>query len=128
MPLDPSLPHVVVERGTKHPSAIGSGDKSQITVLVCCSAVGYTLPPFVIFDRLSLKPELTTGEVPGMVNGLSKKGWIDGDLFNMWFSRHFLTHAPPVRPLLLLMDGHSSHYKLSGEQLMRVWLPLTLHT
>ena len=23
----------------------------------------------------------------------------------------FLTHAPPIRPLLLLMDGHSSHYQ-----------------
>ena len=23
---------------------------------------------------------------------------------------HFLRYAPPVRPLLLLMDGHSSHY------------------
>ena len=53
MLLDPSPLHVVVERGTKHPSAIGSGDKSQITVLVCCSAAGYALPPFVIFDGLS---------------------------------------------------------------------------
>ena len=111
MPLDPSPPHIVAARGTKNPSAIASGDKAQITVLACCSAAGYALPPFVIFDRLSLKPELTEGETPGTIYGLSKKGWIDGDLFDMWFSRHFLTHAPPVCPLLLLMDGHSSHYQ-----------------
>ncbi len=24
---------------------------------------------------------------------------------------HFLLHAPPVRPLLLLLDGHSSHFE-----------------
>jgi len=33
MPLDPSPPRVVARRGQKHPSAVGSGDKSQITVL-----------------------------------------------------------------------------------------------
>ncbi len=109
MPLDPSPPGVVARRGNKHPSAIGSG---EVTVLSCCSAAGYALPPFVIFDRQNLKPELTSGEVPGTVYGLSKNGWIDGDLFDLWFIRHFLAHAPPVRlrPLLLLMDGHSSHY------------------
>ena len=62
---------------------------------------------------MSLKPELTVGEVPGTVYGQSKKGWIDGDLFELWFARHFLSHAPPVRPLLLLVDGHSSHFEPS---------------
>ena len=94
-------------------SAVGLGDKTQITVLACCNAAGYALPPFVIFDRMSLKPEPTVGEVPGTVYGLSKKGWIDGDLFELWFARHFLSHAPPVRPLLLLVDGHSSHFEPS---------------
>ena len=98
MPLDPSPPLVVAQRGQKHPSAVGSGDKSQITVLSCCSAAGYALPPFVIFDRMALKPELTTGEVPGTVYGLSRKGWIDGKLFHLWFTRHFLAYAPPARP------------------------------
>ena len=32
------------------------------------------------------------------------------DLFNEWFQRHFLLYAPSTRPLLLLLDGHSSHY------------------
>ena len=48
MPLDPSPPLVVARRGQKHPSAVGSGDKSQITVLSCCSASGYALPPFIV--------------------------------------------------------------------------------
>jgi len=81
MPLDSLLPQVVVKCSMKNPSSVGSGDKSQVTVLACCNAAGYALPPFVIFDRMSLKPELTADEVPGTVYGLSKKGWIDGDLF-----------------------------------------------
>ena len=53
---------------------------------------------------------MTQGEVPGMLYGLSKKGWIDRELFGTWFISLFLKYALPTRPLLLLMDGHSSHY------------------
>lgn len=77
MPLDPSQPRVVAQRGMKNPSAVGSGDKSHITAV----AAGYALPPFVIFDKMHLKPELTKGEVPGTVYGPSKKGRIDKALF-----------------------------------------------
>ena len=56
----------------QNPSAIGSGDKSQITVLACCSAAGYVLPPFVILDRANLKQDFTVGEVPGTMYELSK--------------------------------------------------------
>ena len=70
MPLNPAPHRVVASRGMKNPSAVGLGDKSQITILSCCSASGYALPPF---DRVHLRPELTEGEVPGTVYGLSKK-------------------------------------------------------
>ena len=35
---------------------------------------------------------------------------MDQHLFEKWFKRHFLRYAPPVRPLLILLDGHTSHY------------------
>ena len=66
----------VHRKGEKNPVAIGSGLKTQITVVGCASAGGYCLPPMVIWDRKRLKPELTVGEVPGTIYGLSKKGWI----------------------------------------------------
>ena len=56
---------------------------------------------------------MTVGDVPGTVYGLSENGWMDGELFEEWFKHHFLVHAPPARPLLLLLDGHVSHYNLS---------------
>ena len=37
-------------------------------------------------------------------------GWMDGETFHEWFEHHFLEYAPSGRPLLLLLDGHSSHY------------------
>ena len=36
-------------------------------------------------------------------------GWIM-ELFSNWFSNHFLKHAISSCLLLLLLDGHSSHY------------------
>ena len=110
MPLSPSNPKLVFKTGTKSASAIGSGDKSQITIVGCVSAAGFCFPPMVIWDRKTLSPELAVGEVPGTVYGLSTKGWIDQGLFQDWFCHHFLYYAPSARPLLLLLDGHSSHY------------------
>ena len=104
-------PKVVASIGQRHPYAITSNDKAQITVLACGRASGYTIPPMVIFDRKSLKPEMTIGEVPGTFYGLSDNGWMDTELCEEWFKNHFLHHASPVRPLLLLLDGHSSHYQ-----------------
>lgn len=42
--------------------------------------------------------------------GLSDNGWIDMEIFDNWFIHYFLVHVPSSRPLLLLLDGHSTHY------------------
>ena len=96
--------------GQKHPRALTSGNKKQITVLGCVNASGYAIPPLVIFARKSLNPLLTVNEVPGTMYGLSDTGWMDSEIFSNWFTHHFLVHAPASRPLLLLLDGHSTHY------------------
>ncbi len=129
MPLDPPSLKVVVPLGARHSQVVSTGDKSQVTVLACCSAAGYTMPPMAIFDRKTLKPEMTIGEVPGTMYGLSSSGWVDTELFELWFNHHFLAYAPPARPLLLLLDGHSSHYqpgivkKAAEEQVIIFCLP-----
>ena len=64
----------------------------------------------VIWDRQTLSPELTIGEVPGTVYRLSKTGWIDCELFDAWFINHFLHYASTARTVLLMLNGHLSHY------------------
>ena len=111
MPLMHKPPKVIAGVGQKHPYTITGSDRSQITVLACANAAGYCIPPMVVFDRKTLNPELAAGEVPGTFYGLSDSGWMDSELFEGWFKNHFIPHAPPVRPLLLMLDGHSSHYQ-----------------
>ena len=107
MPLNPKPLKTVCKLGAKDPSYITGNSKVQISVLACSSAAGYALPPYVVFDRKTLNQELTRGEVPGTVYGLSSNGWMDTELFKYWFMDHFLKYVPSSRPLLLLMDGHS---------------------
>ena len=111
MPLDHRPPKIVTRKGQKKVRYRTSGNKSQITVIGCISAVGQAIPPFVIFDAKNLNVEWTNGEVPGTTYGLSEKGWVDTELFRGWLVDHFLKHAVATRPLFLLLDGHSSHYQ-----------------
>ena len=94
IPLAPKAPKVISKKGLKQPSHLTSDTKSQITVIVCANAAGYPIPLFVIFDRKTLNPQLTIGEVPGTLYGLSRKGWIDRSLsFLITFYPMFLHHV-----------------------------------
>jgi len=47
VPLDPKAPRLIFQKGSSA-CALGSGDKSQITVVACASAAGFCLPPMVM--------------------------------------------------------------------------------
>ena len=111
VPLEPRPPKVVARKGQKKVRYRTSGQKAQITVLGCANAAGQTLPPFIIFAAKQLNPLWTRNEVPGTRYGVSDKGWVDQELFHIWLKEHFLTNAVAQRPLLLLLDGHSSHFE-----------------
>ena len=57
-----------------------------------------------------MNAELAIGSI---MYGFSDSGWMTADIFEHWFTHHFLVHAPAARPLLLLLDGHSTHYSPS---------------
>ena len=103
--------HKVVAQAGPNPTCITSNSsKSQVTVLACVSATGVAMPPFVIFQRKTMNQELTIGEIPGTLYGCSEKGWINQKLFSHWFENRFIWYIPLSRPVVLLMDGHSSHF------------------
>ena len=111
LPLEQTLSSVVAVKGQKHPRVLTSRNKKQIYSpnMFQCGRL-YVLPPLVIFGRKTPNPDLIIGEVPGTMYGLSDNGWMDGEIFESWFTYHFLVHVHSSRPLLLLIDGHSTHY------------------
>ena len=86
------------------------------------SAAGYA-----IFDRLRLQQEFTVGEIPGTLYGTSKKGWIDSELFDEWFSTHFLPHHTHLHLVLLyyfLMGTHpTTSRKAAAKRVILFCLP-----
>ena len=109
-PLDPKPLKTIHERGEKNPMSITSSSKSQVTVVACVSAAGQTIPPLIIWKRRTMSPDMAVGELPGTQYGFSDSGWMKAKLFDSWFRKQFMRYAPASRPLLLLLDGHSSHY------------------
>ena len=112
MLLEHKLPKIIAEKGAKKVWQISSGNKTQITVLACCSATGQAIHPMVVFSGKKFNHDLSKGEVPGTLYGMSDSGWMDQELFFNWFANHFLKHAVSAWPLLLMLDGHSFHYTL----------------
>ena len=107
MPLDHKQLKRIATKGSKKVHGQASGNKSQVTIVACASAAGTVLPPMVIFKGERLNHKYIKGEVPGR---MSPNGWIDQELFYYWLSDIFLKHIPPQRTVLLLLDGHSTHF------------------
>ena len=111
MPLTPRPPKIVAKKGKKKIRYRTSGQKSQITVIGCGNAIGQAIPPFIIFAAKQISPLWTVDEVNGSRYAVSDNGWVDQELFYFWLKEHFLPNAVSKRPLLLLLDGHSSHFE-----------------
>ena len=116
VPLEPRPPKIVAAKGQKKIRYRTSGQKSQITVIGCGSATGQILPPFIIFAAKQLNILWTNEEVSGSRYAVSDKGWVDQELFFYWLKEHCLQNAVSQRPLLLLLDGHSSHFEPNSIQ------------
>ena len=111
MALEHRPPKVVTLKGQKKVKCRMSGDKSQITVVGCVSAVGQAIPPYVIFKAKTHSPLWMKDGIPGTGYACSENGWIDTELFHLWLSKHIIKYAVSSRPLLLVLDGHSTHYQ-----------------
>ena len=110
LPINPACHQVITTIASKSTFTITDGTKGQYTVLACTCATGTAIPPFIVVNRKTLGSDFTKGEVPGTFYGLSTNGWITQELFHQWFLNHLLKYASPKRPIILIMDGHSSHY------------------
>lgn len=75
------------------------------------NAAGVVIPPMVIFEGQCFNPEWSRGEVPDTLYGMSDNGWTDQELLFYWLTELFVKQIPPLRPVILLLDGHSSHYE-----------------
>lgn len=101
---------VVTLKGQEKVKCCTSGNKAQTTLVACVNAIGNAIPPFVIYNAKTLNPGWMRDGVTSTAYACSNNGWINTELFKLWLKDHFLKHAVSARPLLLILDGHKTHY------------------
>lgn len=104
--LNPSSFKIVDEVGSKNLMYLTGSSKAQITVLACTCAAAYALLPLVILTKKVLtqnKPKEKFQQLP--MDCLPMAGWIELNVFT-----GYLPQTLEARPLLLLLDGHTSHF------------------
>ena len=110
---------VVTEVGRRNVWHITSGEKGKThTILTCVSAAGFVLPPFLIYPRKRITESLKEGAIAGTVFNCSDSGWVNTELFLTWL-KYFAQSIPPSRPVLLILDGHSSHVSIEAIEFAR---------
>ena len=110
-PLCPSTGKVIAMRNSRCVYGVTGDSKEQITTLCAVSAAGYVIPPMNIFAGERFKYNPMNNCVDNAYFGRSVSGWISTELFFGWIANHFAKKVL-VRPVLLLVDGHSSHIDL----------------
>ena len=94
-----------------------SGDAAvgfHLTIVGCGSAAGFVVPPLFILPGVTVKLDvLDECDVHGAAATTTSSGFMNSGLFSSWI-RFFACSVPmPIkRPLVLVLDGCSSHYSL----------------
>ncbi|XP_072167358.1 uncharacterized protein [Diadema setosum] len=103
---------VLATKGSRTVSAVGSSDKSQVTVLATISASGDALPPTIVLAGKRFRENPLENGPKGAFLGRSDNGWMNSEVFYEYVANSFIPwleeHKIP-KPVLLLVDGHSSH-------------------
>ena len=124
---------VIAQVGRRNVPALTSAEKGRThTILSCVSASGQVIPPFVIYPRKRPVPlKMREGAYPNTFFKVSDNGWITKELFFEWF-KLFVQAISSVRPVLLILDGHTSHITINTIEYAKAneihLLCLPLHT
>jgi hypothetical protein len=102
---------VITLKGKRNVANLTSAERGHlITVVTCMNAAGSYVPPLLVWPRKNAKDELMYGTPAGSIAAYHPSGWIQTEIFTMWFD-HFVKHTKPSEddPILLVLDGHNSH-------------------
>ncbi|KAL7299769.1 hypothetical protein TKK_0007516 [Trichogramma kaykai] len=106
-----SCSKVVARRGRKQVGGATAAERGEtVTAEICVSAAGSYMPIMLIFPRVRENKALLKGAPPGAWAKFDKSGWMQAHIFTEWFKKFILlSRATKNNPVLLILDGHSSH-------------------
>lgn len=129
---DPGKKKLIFHRGVKYPDNVINFSKSAVTLMLCVSASGDMLPPYVVYKAANLWDSWREGGprgapccdkkccAKGSRYNRSNHGWFDAICFTDWFKTCFLPHAQLIEgKKVLLGDNLSSHFTKEVLQLCK---------
>ncbi|XP_045116819.1 MFS-type transporter clz9-like [Portunus trituberculatus] len=108
----PKTKKIISMTGAKHVYSVTSGKRQQVTMLACSSAMGQYLPPLLIFPY-TRDPRFNALEGFEELFSKTPNGWITEVVFLSFLRDIFIPKLGEKRPVVLFVDGHSSHHSLA---------------
>ena len=102
----------VCSKGKKHPYIRHSQTRDHTSVLLCASADGTLMPPFIIFQNAIPHLSSSSLTVPKSLYASTETGYINSKLYIDFIHKVFIPHLPSQRPVILLQDNLSAHMSL----------------
>jgi hypothetical protein len=100
---------IVVTKGTKHPYQPLVSISGHITLNLAISAAGKTCAPLLIFSKNLPRNDFSDGIPDDWSFSTTKSGYINSEIFLSWFRDCFVKQCGRSRPILVVMDNHSTH-------------------
>ena len=120
---DPGKKKLLYRRGIKYPEKVMNHSKSSTTIMVCGSASGTLLPPYVVYRSEHLWDTWTQGGPKGSPccsepccsrgthYNRTNHGWMEAQSFSDWFHSVFLPHSRRLEGRKVLIgDNLASHF------------------
>ena len=109
-----------VLRGTKRVERVMEHSKVAISLMLCISASGDILPPFVVYKAENLYGNWCNGGPAGSRYDVTKTGWSDSRTFELWFRHIFLPHVENIPgEKVVIADNLASHFTSTVVSLCR---------
>lgn len=123
---DPGKSRFIFRRGVKYPERVVNFSKSATSIMMCGSADGTLLPPYIVYKSECMWDTWCQNGPKGAPcctkqccsqgsrYARTKHGWFDAQTFQDWFQLTFLPHAKrlPGRKVVI-GDNLSSHINIS---------------
>ncbi|XP_015910948.1 uncharacterized protein [Parasteatoda tepidariorum] len=112
---------IIAMKGEKQVSQVTSAERGTL-VTMCCgiSAIGTSIPPFLVFPRVHVKEIMTRGGPLGMQAAAHPSGWMTAENFQLYL-HHFIkfSKCSKDKEVLIILDNHESHISVKGLQLCK---------
>ena len=110
-PMDPSKRKTIGSKGTKAMQVTSGAGRMNITVLATCCADGTAKAPLIIYKGQRVQSSwIGTDPLLGTQYSASENGWMTTKIFENFFEKFVAeVRVDNDLPLLMILDGHSSH-------------------